>query len=66
MDIMGRLRDSDMSFVIDKNVLRYLLIENSSQKSIKFKKEFILTDLDLVKVLHGLLEFNPYFRVPCS
>ena len=63
--MVGPLNSADLSFISDEHADHYVrqLQHSSQNKNSKLQKLFPETDPELLKILYGLLEFNPYFRL---
>ena len=61
-DLLGHQNDKDLSFLSEDTSVTYAqsLVKKSSKSS--FRELFPKTSKSLLRILHGLLEVNPYFR----
>lgn len=62
---LGSMNENDLSFVTNQSALNYLnkINENISGSSMNYLDQFAGLTLDWRKLLCGMLEFNPYFRL---
>ena len=64
LGVLGKLNDQDTSFLTDKDSLMFLkMIEQPEHQRNKLRELFPDTNPQLLKLLRGLLEFNPVFRL---
>ena len=65
--MLGKPTEDDMSFLGDTNAIDYLKKIPHSQslvsKQTQLEQMFAKSDPELLKLLKGLLEFNPYLRL---
>ena len=64
LGVLGKPNEHDTSFLTDKDSLMFLkMIEQPDHQKNKLKELFPDTNPQLLKLLKGLLEFNPVFRL---
>ena len=65
LSVLGYLSDEDMSFMQNNDAIDYLqtIGQPYTYKQNKLEEYFAKADPELIKLLKGMLEFNPYFRI---
>lgn len=64
--MLGGLDNQDMSFISDQNILEHVEKLNMSKRTSRIKKLFPNVDSNLLELLLGMLEFNPYLRITAA